>query len=155
MMIAFLSILQCSITVFASSSGIHTDKDKAILNKFFEDLKYGATYCITQLGAVFSDYSFSKVMENKATWEDYWNGENIIVDADSRTVTFSDDLMTAFKQALLEVAEEENGFKLIATTDYHDLSASDFASGYVYHSFRNIVHENGLVAITGGGVCRC
>ena len=145
MMIAFLSILQCSITVFASSSGIHTDKDKAILNKFFEDLKYGATYCITQLGAVFSDYSFSKVMENKATWEDYWNGENIIVDADSRTVTFSDDLMTAFKQALLEVAEEENGFKLYPTIDYDLVPASEFKSSYDYKTFRNLVLESGCV----------
>lgn len=147
--IIFLSVLQFSITVYAYSSGIHTDKDKATLNKFFEDGKYYATYWITQLGAIFSDFSFSKVMENKAAWEDYWNGENIIVDADSRTVTFSEDLMTAFKQALLEVAEEENDFFLLPTTDYTTMSPTMFKTSYAYDSFKNIVSESGCVVVSG------
>lgn len=144
-MIVFLSLIQCSLTVYASSSGIHTDKDKAILNKFFEDAKYYVTYCTTQLGAIFSDYSFSKVMENKATWEDYWNGENIIVDSDSRTVTFSEDLTSAFKQALLEVAEETNGFRLYPTIDYDSIPASFFINSYDYKTFRNLVSESGCI----------
>lgn len=109
----------------------------------------------SQYHAIAKEGDFSKFIQNQDTYYEFFNRDSacpVTIDEASQTITFSEDLTAYMKQALLDYAQEVNGFELIPTTDYHDLSASDFASGYIYHSFRNLVHENGLVAITGGGV---
>ncbi len=113
-------------------------------------------YIATSLSTVYSG-DFSQFVANyydfKSLWDDSgWLKEQISVDSNDNSITFSEDLTAYMKQALIEYAEETNGFTLIPTTNINDLSASDFRSGYVYHSFRNLVHEAGVICATGGGV---
>ena len=154
----FFSVWNCTLNVFAFPKFDWSDMSwkEASWEEVEGEVMATLGYVSTSLSAV-TDGNFSQFIANyydfKSLWDESgWLKDQIVVDSNDNTITFSDDLTAYMKQALIEYAEETNGFKLIATTDYHDLSASDFASGYVYHSFRNIVHENGLVAITGGGV---
>ena len=154
----FFSVWNCTLNVFAFPKFDWSDMSwkEASWEEVEGEVMATLGYVSTSLSAV-TDGNFSQFIANyydfKSLWDESgWLKDQIVVDSNDNTITFSDDLTAYMKQALIEYAEETNGFKLIATTDYHDLSASDFRSGYVYHSFRNIVHENGLVAVTGGGV---
>lgn len=168
-LIILISVYQISFVSYAFSwehapikelyryyNNLETETEKQdFLASLMDNIISGGSFVASSLGAIVNGSDFSQFMKNYEAYKNYvLNGsltENVTISQDN-TITFSEDLTACMKQALIEYAEETNGFKLIATTDYHDLSASDFASGYVYHSFRNIVHENGLVAVTGGGV---
>lgn len=147
--IFIFSFFQCSFTSFAV-----VEDGKIIIRDFHDLLELGTdvisfTYC--QLKSVY-DGNFTQLISNDETFKSKWNEDNVIVDETTQTITFTEDLTAYMKQALIEYAEEVNGFELISTTNVNDLSASNFRSGYIYHSFRNLVHEAGLIAITGGGV---
>lgn len=151
-LIVFVSFFQFS---FISYAKIYRDEEGHPHVENFSDIaEFSVNWVLwasSQLGAV-ATYDFSKFVENEAAWNSLWTEENVIISEDGSSVTFSEDLTAYLKQAILEYAEETNGFTLIPTTNINDLSAADFNSAYIYHSFRNIVHENGLVAVTGGGV---
>lgn len=148
--IIIVSFFQFSFTSFA----IDREGDKIVIHDFHDLLELGVTtigFAYSQCKSIY-DGNFTQYISNDETFKNLWTEDNVIVDETSQTITLSEDLTAYMKQALIEYAEETNGFELIPTTDYHDLSASDFSSAYIYHSFRNLVHENGLVAVTGGGV---
>ncbi len=140
---------------FTSHAEIYRDEEGHPHVENWEDVKeFGVNWVLwasSQLGAV-ANFDFAKFVENEETWNNLWNEDNVSISEDGSGLILSEDLTSALKQALLEYAEETNGFTLISTTNINDLSAADFNSAYIYHSFRNIVHENGLVAVTGGGV---
>lgn len=153
-MIAFVAILKCNLTVYASE-GVYPP-GTTTLEKVIEEATHYVGYLGCRLMSLYNG-DFGQWVQNKDDFIQWWNTGHISVSEDvdgsgSPGIVFDEDLTAYMKQALIEYAEETNGFELIPTTDYHDLSASDFQSGYIYHSFRNLVHENGLVAITGGGV---
>lgn len=143
--IIFISFFQCGFTVYATSSGVHPDPDKPLGNIFFEGGKYAMMYLLSQLGAL-TDGDFFNFMQNKATWDDYWNGDNITVSEDG-TITFSDDLVKYIKQALKEYAEETNGYIILPTVPLSTLTPSTFTNSYQYQTVKSMVNEYGVLFI--------
>lgn len=174
-LIVIVSFFQCSLFVHANdlvdSDGNSLFGDKTIYEfgtdesifggKTWDELTvndkigFSVFYGLSQAKCLVSG-DFSSFLNNYTGFADFRssieNNDGKYVAVDENGITFSEDFTASMKQALIEYAEETNGFTLMATTNINDLSASDFNSGYVYHSFRNLVHENGLVAVTGGGV---
>lgn len=172
--IFIISFFQCSLFVYASNeldiTDLFPDSNKTIYDYGTDEFIFGGKtwdeltvndkigfsvfYGLSQAKCLVSG-DFSSFLNNHSSFADFRtsieNDDGKYVTVDENGITFSEDFTTAMKQALIEYAEETNGFELIPTTDYHDLSASDFKSGYVYHSFRNLVHEAGVLAVSGGG----
>ena len=144
--IIFISFFQYGFTVYATSSGVHPDPEKPLGNILVEGGKYAMMYLLSQLGAL-TDGDFFNFMQNKATWDDYWNGDNITVSEDG-TITFSDDLVKYIKQALKEYAEETNGFIILPSIHFSTLSTSAFGSSYQYQTAKALVDKYGLINLS-------
>lgn len=136
---------QFSIISYASSSGVHPDPDKPLGNILFEGAKNAVFYLISQLGAL-TDGNFFNFLQNKATWDDYWNGDNVSVNDDG-TVIFSDKLVAYIKQALKEYAAETCGFWVIPTKRADLIGAVNFKYGSAYNTLKNITKEKDLCII--------
>lgn len=136
--IIIISIFCFPLSVNASSSGIHPDPDKPLGNILFEGAKYAVFYIISQIGAV-ADGDFFNFMQNKATWNDYWNGDNIteITDDDGNVVSynFSEELVAYIKQCLDEYAAENQPFFVKSTYKANQIPASVFTSKTAYQTF--------------------
>lgn len=152
------SIFNCTLNVFAYPKFDWSDMSwkEATWDEAEAEIMAVLGCIASSVSAVYSgDFSqfFKNYTDYKSLWDESgWLKEQIVVNSDDNTIIFSDDLTAFVKQALIEYAEETNGFELIATTNINDLSASDFNSGYIYHSFRNLVHEAGVLAAVGGGL---
>lgn len=136
--IVLLSIFACPLSVYATSSGVHPDPDKPLGNILVEGAKHAVMYIISQIGAV-TDGNFFNYMQNKATWDDYWNGDNIkeVTDDSGNVVsyTFSEELMAYIKQCLDDYAAENQGFFVKGTHKANQIPASTFAYKEVYKAF--------------------
>ncbi len=156
--IFFFSIFNCTLNVFAFPKFDWSDKSwkEATWEDAEGEIMATLGYIASSISAVYNaDFFqfFKNYTDFKSLWDESgWLKEQIAVDSDDNTLVFSEDLTAYVKQALLEYAEEVNGFELIATTNINDIPASNFNSGYIYHSFRNLVHEAGVLCVTGGGV---
>lgn len=150
--IVISSFFQCSITVYAKIVG---DTLKEKLQDFNEKFAVAMSF-FTSSGIAIANGDFKSFLEGYEAFNaldiDGDHGIFSSIDDETETVIYSDEFLTVMKQALIEYAEETNGFELIATTNINDLSASDFNSGYIYHSFRNLVYEAGVLAAVGGGL---
>lgn len=169
-MIVFLSIFQYSITAYASGGsyggGGHMRDDGSfwytqdkVYDSFGDFISNEAdkliAYGISVVKAV-SDGDFVKYIQNDAAFQDYFNPSHIIYSDDidgngTEGIVFSDELTVYMKQALLEYAEEANGFTLMHTINYNSIPPSMFthagASSYMYNTFRALVMENGCIAV--------
>lgn len=152
--IFIFSIFQCDFIVYASSADL-----AAHLPNWDELSEFDKWVMIVEMCGVnaraFWNGDYEAILNNIKAVSDFAEGDPLesgAVTVSNDGIILSEDLMSAFKQALIEYAEETNGFELIATTNINDLSASDFNSGYIYHSFRNLVHEAGVLAAVGGGL---
>lgn len=158
--ILFFSFSNCYFVSYATHGGgggddnhgiLTTEEKKEKVKEIADNFGKYCTFLISQLGA-FSSGSFATALENyelleSTDWKSHvWNEENISID-DGGNVIFSEDLTTAFKNALLEVAEETNGFKLYPTINYLSVSPSTFKNIYLYKTFCNLVRENGIIDV--------
>lgn len=145
--IVLLSIFACPLSVYATSSGVHPDPDKPLGNILVEGAKHAVMYIISQIGAV-ADGNFFNYMQNKATWNDYWNGDNIkeVTDDSGNVVsyTFSEELMAYIKQCLDDYAAENQPFVIKPTYKYSDVPASNFRTATDYNTFRSYAYSHDL-----------
>ena len=93
-------------------------------------------------------------MTNYFDMKEYFTSKHISISEEpdengNYSMIFSEDLTSAFKQALLEYAEEQNGFGLLPTTDIHSISPTMFPTSYKYNSFKNLVMEAGCISVSG------
>lgn len=143
--IIIVSFFQFSFTSFA----IDREGDKIVIHDFHDLLELGTDvmfFAYSQCKSIY-DGNFTQYISNDETFKNLWTEDNVIVDESTQTITFSDDLTAYMKQALIEYAEETNGFKIMATTDIHTMSGTMFRSSYVYNSFKNLVAESGCIAV--------
>ena len=139
--IIFMSIFQCSITAYASSCGGHYstgyDENDKFLGKYdnigdflLQESDKLIAYIVGQTKAIYSG-DFSTVVQNDELFEEYFNSEHITYSEDidgngTSGFVFDEDLTAYMKQALIEYAEEVNGFRLYPTIDYDIVPASEF-----------------------------
>lgn len=161
-LIILISVYQISFVSYAFSwehtpikelyryyNNLETETEKQdFLASLMDNIISGGSFVASSLGAIVNGSDFSQFMKNYEAYKNYvLNGsltENVTISQDN-TITFSEDLTACMKQALIEYAEETNGFRLYPTIDYDLIPASEFKSGYDYKTFRNIVSESGCV----------
>ncbi len=160
--IIFISVYQISFVSYAFSwehtpikelyryyNNLETETEKQdFLASLMDNIISGGSFVASSLGAIVNGSDFSQFMKNYEAYKNYvLNGsltENVTISEDN-TITFSEDLTACMKQALIEYAEEVNGFRLYPTIDYDLVPASEFKSSYDYKTFRNLVLESGCV----------
>lgn len=163
--IAYLSMFQCNMTVYASSGGGHSrpgdnDNDKFLGNYdnigdfLLQEADKLIAYVVGQTKAIYSG-DFSTVVQNDELFDEYFNPDHITYsdDVDGKGtpgIVFDEDLTAYMKQALIEYAEETNGFRLYPTIDYDLVPASEFKSSYDYKTFCNLVSEAGCIVLNTG-----
>lgn len=148
-MITFFSIFESNLIVYASED-IYPP-GTSILEKIITE---GTTY-VAYLGCrlkSLADGDFAKWIQTKDDYIQWWNTGHISISNDvdgsgTPGVVFDEDLTAYLKQAILEYAEETNGFFLMPTTDINTMPPTMFASSYNYNSFKNLVAESGCIAV--------
>lgn len=158
----FLSFFQTNITVYASNSshggGGSSSSTRPDGEEWFENDQLGSDKIPLVLGFLTSelkcltDGNFGSFMTNYFDMKEYFTSKHISISEEpdengDYSMIFSEDLTSAFKQALLEYAEETNGFFLMPTTDINTMPPTMFASSYNYNSFKNLVAESGCIAV--------
>lgn len=141
--IIIVFFFQFSFTSFA----IDKEGDKIVIHDFHDLLELGVdvmAFAYSQCKSIY-DGNFTQFISNDDTFKTMWNETNVLVDESTQTITFSEDLTSYMKQALIEYSEEVNGFRLYPTIDYDSISASYFKSSYDYKTFRNLVSESGCI----------
>lgn len=128
---------------------LETETEKQdFIASLMDNIISGGSFVASSLGAIVNGSDFGQFMDNYEAYKDYiLNGnltENVTISEDN-TITFSDDLTAVMKQALIEYAEEVNGFTIYPTIDYDLVPASEFKNVYDYKTFRNIVSESGCI----------
>lgn len=148
-MIAFVAILKCNLTVYASE-GVYPP-GTTTLEKVIEEATHYVGYLGCRLMSLYNG-DFGQWVQNKDDFIQWWNTGHISVSEDvdgsgSPGIVFDEDLTAYMKQALIEYAEETNGFKIYPTIDYMSLSPSIFASNYTYGTFCNLVRQYGCIDV--------
>ncbi|MCM1264341.1 MAG: hypothetical protein NC313_16645 [Butyrivibrio sp.] len=142
--IIFGCFFQSSLIAYATSSGVHPDQSKPIINQLVEGTKYVWPYLAGQVGALYNG-DFESFLRNKASWDDYWNYDNISYDEETEEIQFSADLVSYIKQALTEYEQETNGYYILSTPSVMELDPTKFTNRNLYISLVNMINECGIV----------
>ena len=159
----FSSFFQICTTVYASDSshgggGSSSGTRPSGEEWFYEDGSLGSdkvplvmSYLVSQAKCLY-DGNFSSLISNYFDMKEYMTSDYISISDEPDengcyNMIFSEDLTKAFKQALIEAAEEQNGFKIYPTIDYNSVPATEFRNAYMYKSFRNLVSESGCIVV--------
>lgn len=111
-------------------------------------LGYIVMYLGTQCKAVFSG-DFVKYIKNSEVMKKYIvDGTTATPNGDSYDITFSADLVSQFKQALIEYQDEMYGYYIVKTFSLYDLSADFFYSSYEYKTVTNLLNKYGLIGLS-------
>lgn len=155
--IFFFCLYNCSITVFAFPKFDWSDKSwkEASWDEIGDEILVAIGYTATSLGTV-ADGNFKQFIENyydyKSLWDDSgWLKEQINVESNDNTVTFSFDLVSDIKKALQEYSEETNGFWIMPTTSINALDPTCFTYRNNYISLQNLINNHGIIACQVGG----
>lgn len=115
----------------------------------WDDIKDCATdwvmYMASLAGAIFADRDFSKYVQNKESWVDYWTEDNVTISESGTSVTFSKELMTYIKQCIDDYAAENQPFIIKPTYKYTQVPASQFNSATDYNKFRSYAYSHDLI----------
>ncbi|MCM1047363.1 MAG: methyl-accepting chemotaxis protein [Clostridiales bacterium] len=126
----------------ANDNKIERDWSK-ILDEFINDVGENAAFLAAQVGSLYNG-DFVQYLENNDAYIHFWNRENISVDDDGN-FTFSQDLVSAFKQALTEYEEETNGYYILSTPSVMQLDPTKFSDRNIYISLVNMINNHGIV----------
>ncbi len=159
----FSSFFQICTTVYASDS-THGGGGSSSSNRpsgdewFYGDGSLGSdkvplvmSYLVSQSKCLY-DGNFSSLISNYFDMKEYMTSDYISISDEpdengDYNMIFSEDLTKAFKQALIEAAQEQNGFLIYPTTNYLSVPPSNFLNSYAYRTFCALVRENGCIVI--------
>ena len=165
--LTFSLIFQYTFISYASTHGggggddhgVLTEEEKKIAKQdFYNDaldgfVKYGS-FIVSQFGAIVIGHDFSGFLSNYEAYKNYvMNDWKDIEVSDNGEIIIPKELIAIIKQCLDEYAKQENskeengGFYLLPTTNFEDVSTSDFQNSYQYRTFRNIVTEKGVLPV--------
>ena len=153
--VLFSNLFMCYKTPVFAKPTLDEDGHLHVYN--WDDIKDSAVdwvmYMASMAGAIFADHDFAKYVQSKEAWVNYWKEDNVVINEDGTSVTFSKELMAFIKQCIEEYAkteqtkEENGGFLLLPTVKYDDVPASHFYNGTEYRTFRNIMLEKGVLVV--------
>ena len=159
----FSSFFQICTTVYASDS-THGGGGSSSSNRpsgdewFYGDGSLGSdkvplvmSYLVSQSKCLY-DGNFSSLISNYFDMKEYMTSDYISISDEpdengDYNMIFSEDLTKAFKQALIEAAQEQNGFLIYPTTNYLSVPPSGFLNSYAYRTFCALVKENGCIVV--------
>jgi len=163
--IAYLSMFQCNMTVYASSGGGHSrpgdnDNDKFLGNYdnigdfLLQEADKLIAYVVGQTKAIYSG-DFSTVVQNDELFDEYFNPDHITYsdDVDGKGtpgIVFDEDLTAYMKQALIEYSEETNGFYIVRTTPFSSIDLQQFRYKTQYTTLSTLVSQCKLIAVNKG-----
>lgn len=147
------SIFQCDLIVYASAADL-----AAHLPNWNELSEFDKWVMIVEMCGVnlraFWKGDYEAILNNIKAVSDFAEGDPLesgAVTVTDEGIVFSEDLVSAIKQALKEYAEESCGFWIMPTVDFRLLSGADFNTNYVYQSLKNIVNEKEIVVYGARG----
>lgn len=129
---------------FITDAGTINVEDDGVVMYYIE-------YILANIGAIFSDHDFLKVLANDLAMKEYISKGKY--DPDNKTVTFPKETVVYVKERVDEYAkteftkEENGGFYLLPTTSISDVPASHFRNAQMFRTFRNIVIEKGCLGV--------
>lgn len=154
----FFSVCNCTLNVSAFPKFDWSDMSwkEATWEEAEGEIMATFGYIATSLSTVYSG-DFSQFVANyydfKSLWDDSgWLKEQISVDSNDNSITFSEDLTAYMKQALTEYAQEANGFLIYPTTNYLSVPPSNFLNSYAYRTFCALVKENGCIVVNTNNI---
>lgn len=152
--IILISFFQCSLSVHAKDHYEFGSQESIFGGKTWNDLTtadkigYSTFYALSQMKVLYNG-DFSSFLNNRSDFANFRDSiekdDGKYISVDENGITFTEDLTSYMKQALIEYAEETNGFRLYPTIDYDLVPASEFKNGYDYKTFRNLVSESGCI----------
>lgn len=149
MLIFIFSIFQCNLVVYASAADLAAHLPDWDELSEFDKWVMIIEMCGVSARALWKG-DYEAILNNIKAVSDYAEGDPLesgAVTVSNDGIILSEDLMSAFKQALLEYAEETNGFRLYSTTNINTVSPTMFSTSYEYNSFINLVQESGCIAV--------
>lgn len=129
---------------FITDAGTINVEDDGVVMYYIE-------YILANIGAIFSDHDFLKVLANDLAMKEYISKGKY--DPDNKTVTFPKETVVYVKERVDEYAkteqtkEENGGFYLLPTTSISDVPVSHFRNAQMFRTFRNIVIEKGCLGV--------
>lgn len=157
------TFLCCPISAYAthgggggSNHGTLTDEEKnEKLQEIINNSEKYLLFLCSQLSAHVNGAGYKEYFENYVEYEksmgvDLYLENNIAIEDDG-SISFSDDLVAAVKQALRDYSEETNGLYLAPTVNVHDIPIEFFSSSNRYHSLVDIVDTLGLAGVAYNG----
>ena len=137
--ILFTNFFMCYTTPVFAKPTLDDDGHLHVYN--WDDIKDCATdwvmYMASLAGAIFADRDFSKYVQNKESWVDYWTEDNVTISESGTSVTFSKELMTYIKQCIDDYVAENQPFKVEKTYKASLIPASSFGNKAAYDYFKS------------------
>lgn len=141
------SFLSYSVSVYATSDGGVYEPGTSWWHKFTTEFGSIVRYAANQYNAFVKGDDFSQYLKNQEDFEEWWNTGHISYDDSTNSFTFDEDFGKYFKQALIDYANEMNGFYIIPTESWHDLDPTKFSNSNIYYTIRSLAINNGMVAV--------
>lgn len=143
----FSAALSYSVSVYATSDGGVYEPGTSWWHKFTTEFGSIVRYVANQYNAFVKGDDFSQYLKNQEDFEEWWNTGHISYDDSTNSFTFDEDFGKYFKQALIDYANEMNGFYIIPTESWHDLDPTKFSNSNIYYTIRSLAINNGMVAV--------
>lgn len=92
-------------------------------------------------GAIFVDHDFSLLVQNNQALHDLWNDEHVSIEND--TISVDSELSALLKKLLNEYAEQNEPYRIMTTTPFHELPYSSFNNQKnVYDTMKNLIYDS-------------
>ena len=134
-----ICIIVASAFLCPVSSYAVYDSDTSWWEKFLEESSTYLVYLASRVGAVV-DHDFAQWWQTREDYKEWWNTGHISRLENSGgdiSYSFDADLVAQIKQALIEYANETNGFKLEQTYPVNAIPASTFPDKTAYEAFKS------------------
>lgn len=153
----FISIILFITNIFSFSLVAYAeptlDEDGHLHVYNWEDIKEVAPkfvyYLCAQASSIVSG-DFYNYVSNQDAWESMWNENNISISEDGANIIASSDLTAYIKQALVEYAEETNGYTLVDTFSYNEVfpTHAHFNLNTQYTKFKTLAQGTSICAVS-------
>ncbi|MDD6811680.1 MAG: hypothetical protein PUD93_07445 [Lachnospiraceae bacterium] len=116
-----------SVTFIFQYSFVSYAKPYYSWDEVAKDAETTIYYMLSQLRCMASG-DFVSWLQNKDSWKEYWNQDNVLIDEETGNITFSQDLVSVIKQALISYEESTQGLSS------NDVRAQWNGDTYNYHA---------------------
>lgn len=140
--IAFV-IMACSCSFIPCVNVYAKPKTYYSWDEVRKDATSSIMYLLSQMGCIFKDYNFVQYVQNLDEWENYWNEDNISFDVDTQRIVAQDKFCKWLKTQAEEYAEQNEPYRIMTTTPFHELPYSSFSNQKnIYDTIKNLIYDS-------------